>query len=83
MIIIIIKSSFQESNILSQTAYSRYEPDSKKIALNSFVYIAYKPLLSKGKWFIPGLILSKINAVQLVLIQFCVFFIDIHNKKIS
>jgi len=61
-----------------------YEPDSEKIGLNSCVYIAYKNLfdvINKGKWFILGLILSKINAFQLVLIQFSVSFIDIHNKK--
>ena len=39
--------------------------------------------INKGKWFILGLILSKINAFQLVWIQFCVSFIGIQNKKIS
>jgi len=63
-----------------------YELGSEKIALNSFVYIAYKTHLmpiNKGKGFILGLILSRINAFQLVLVQFCVSFIGIQNKKIS
>jgi len=54
--------------------HSTYEPGSEKIALNSFVFIGYNVInvidvMNKGKWFILGLILSKINAFQLVLVS--------------